>query len=618
MLGILVSCRESIKNVYLLFEQIKGHQSLEATARHLEMMLIHLKDTALLISKSNLKEGKKEELTLLSQLLEHLSSMIHRSILVDVEKKQWKSDILEVVLNVIGVPDSLLAQRGVSNDKELLEEIKRLQGLVRVLQKDKDSEAVMKSLNKELKMEFQDRNLSTGSLSLKDPVVDKPPPPPSAPMAPPAAPPGPSNMDSYMILKAPKPTHPLQWEKVSENAIEKSMWSTLFHESYINPKIDESRVLELFAKPDLQPAAIAVRESITNLIDNASETTTFLDHKHSQGIEIFLAQSALTLDQLKIAIVQVDDELLPHDRIDRLISLFPSITVLDQIKQYKGPKPLGVGDRFFAELLTIPRLRQRLQCMLFRYTFQREFAELVPDTIIWRSCVQEIKISQRLKSILQHILVLGNYLNASTFRGNAKGFKITSLCNLRETKSKDEKVPTLLHFLVKELEKEPGLLELMDDLPNLEAARRVSVDALKESLFEITKHLDMLKSELAETKPQEDQFNLKLEPFYLKTEKKVTNLKDTMTRIEQEEQELLDYFGEDGSAHDIFEEIFKFGGLIHSIRNEQEKEEVPVTDQPRMSLLAIVPPPVDGILRLKPVKGMEPFYKRGTVRSARQ
>jgi hypothetical protein len=584
----------------------------------LELLLTNLKDAGTLISKSHLKEGKKEELTLLSQILEQISSMLLLTLSADMDKKQWKSEVLEVVLNVTGLPESLLAQRGVSNDKELLEEIKRLQGLVRVLQKDKDSEAVLKSLNKELKMEFQDRNLSTGSLPIKDTVVDKPLPPPSAPMAPPAAPPGPSNMDTYVILKAPKPMYALQWEKVSENMVANSVWSTLFHESYVNPKIDEKRVLELFSKPELQPSAVAVRESITNLIDNASETTTFLDHKHSQGVEIFLAQSGLSIPQLKNAIVQVDDDQLPHDRIDQLMSLFPSISVLDQIKHYAGTKPLGVGDRLFSELRTIPRVKQRLQCMLFRHSFQREFAELVPDTIIWRSCVQEIKMSQRLKGILQYVLVLGNYLNASTFRGNAKGFRITSLCSLRETKSKDDKMPTLLHFLVRELESDPGLLELLDDLPNLEAARGISVDALKESVFEISKHLELLKVELSEPKSQEDQFNLKFEQFYMKTEKKVNNLKDTMTRIEQEERELVEYFGEDCSAHEIFEETFKFGGLIHSIRNEQEKEETPLTDQPRMSLLALVPPPVDGILRLKPVKGMEPFYKRGTVRSSRQ
>jgi hypothetical protein len=48
--------------------------------------------------------------------------------------------------------------------------------------------------------------------------------------------------------------------------------------------------------------------------------------------------------------------------------------------------------------------------------------------------------SQGLKNILRVILGVGNYLNGSTFRGGAFGFKLSSLPELLAVKANDGKV----------------------------------------------------------------------------------------------------------------------------------------------------------------------------------
>ena len=63
---------------------------------------------------------------------------------------------------------------------------------------------------------------------------------------------------------------------------------------------------------------------------------------------------------------------------------------------------------------------------------------------------KEVARSKKLKKLLEIILALGNYMNRGQ-RGNAVGFRISSLNRLSDTKS-SSKNTTLLHYLVDTLE----------------------------------------------------------------------------------------------------------------------------------------------------------------------
>ena len=64
-------------------------------------------------------------------------------------------------------------------------------------------------------------------------------------------------------------------------------------------------------------------------------------------------------------------------------------------------------------------------------------------------------------------MALGNYINGSTFRGGAFGFKLTSLQKMLEVKQNNGK-GTLMHYLVDLLEagdkKRQELLSFMEDV----------------------------------------------------------------------------------------------------------------------------------------------------------
>lgn len=60
-----------------------------------------------------------------------------------------------------------------------------------------------------------------------------------------------------------------------------------------------------------------------------------------------------------------------------------------------------------SQMMSIPRLSQRLECMLYRRKLEIEIEEIRPELNIVRNASRELKASPRFKTILQvsaHVL----------------------------------------------------------------------------------------------------------------------------------------------------------------------------------------------------------------------
>lgn len=73
----------------------------------------------------------------------------------------------------------------------------------------------------------------------------------------------------------------------------------------------------------------------------------------------------------------------------------------------------------------------RLIAMVYRRRLDMEMEELKPDLTILRSACNELRSSNRFRQLLQIVLMIGNALNGSTFRGDAAGFSLDSLLKVR-------------------------------------------------------------------------------------------------------------------------------------------------------------------------------------------
>ena len=67
-----------------------------------------------------------------------------------------------------------------------------------------------------------------------------------------------------------------------------------------------------------------------------------------------------------------------------------------------------------------------------------------------RPASPQVRSSRALKAVLETTLALGNFLNGSSAKGGAWGFKIDSLNKLIGTKTVDGS-STLLHYLARQL-----------------------------------------------------------------------------------------------------------------------------------------------------------------------
>jgi len=96
--------------------------------------------------------------------------------------------------------------------------------------------------------------------------------------------------------------------------------------------------------------------------------------------------------------------------------------------------------------MTIPRLSERLDCILYRRKLELDIEEIRPELNTLRNASHELRLSTKFKQILQvekivtillmkthtrpmgkAVLAVGNVLNDSTFRGGARGFQLDAL-----------------------------------------------------------------------------------------------------------------------------------------------------------------------------------------------
>lgn len=83
--------------------------------------------------------------------------------------------------------------------------------------------------------------------------------------------------------------------------------------------------------------------------------------------------------------------------------------------------------------MTIPRLSERLECMIYRRKLDLEIEEIRPELNILRNASQELRQSIAFKQVLQAVLAVGNALNGSSFRGGARGFQLEGLLKVCST-----------------------------------------------------------------------------------------------------------------------------------------------------------------------------------------
>merc|ERR1712168_1317449 len=108
---------------------------------------------------------------------------------------------------------------------------------------------------------------------------------------------------------------------------------------------------------------------------------------------------------------------------------------------------MALADRFLFEMSKVEHCEQRLKSLYYKKKFSERMGEVKPKVENILEASKEISRSYKLKKLFELILAYGNYMNRGN-RGNASGFKISSLNKIIDTKSSVDKRFTLLHYIL--------------------------------------------------------------------------------------------------------------------------------------------------------------------------
>uniref|UniRef100_A0A2I2Z2B9 Diaphanous related formin 1 n=1 Tax=Gorilla gorilla gorilla TaxID=9595 RepID=A0A2I2Z2B9_GORGO len=270
---------------------------------------------------------------------------------------------------------------------------------------------------------------------------------------------------------------------------------------------------------------------------------------------------------IKNVILEVNEAVLTESMIQNLIKQMPEPEQLKMLSELKDEyDDLAESEQFGVVMGTVPRLRPRLNAILFKLQFSEQVENIKPEIVSVTAACEELRKSESFSSLLEITLLVGNYMNAGSRNAGAFGFNISFLCKLRDTKSTDQKM-TLLHFLAELCENDyPDVLKFPDELAHVEKASRVSAENLQKNLDQMKKQISDVERDVQNfpaATDEKDKFVEKMTSFVKDAQEQYNKLRMMHSNMETLYKELGEYFLFDPKKLSV-EEFFMD---LHNFRN---------------------------------------------------
>jgi len=422
-----------------------------------------------------------------------------------------------------------------------------------------------------------------------------PPPPPPGMGGPPGPPPPPGMMGGPppppgMMGFGKKPAAPprkqiplpalkmkgLQWVSLNDKKISGTVFSKFTVDSSKDINLDYKDIEDVFAAK--------VIEKKESTAPKKSGPVQIIDPKTGQNLSIFLSQfKGKSYDDICNAILKGDETMFQPNHVDALITFLPSeddITNINEfLREEKDASKLGPPEQFSLRIHAVPQVKSRLLALKFKFAYDPKKADLKLDIDNFRQGTKELATSEKIPKLLEIILILGNFINGGTARGNAYGFKLNTITKLADTKSTDNK-SSLVHYLTRVVAKDfPQLSTFAQDLTHIEAASRVSLSQLSSEVATLRKEFVQVQKSvetLNAGEGQEDPLKAKFEEFCKQAAEDIEIITTSAAEIETEFRELLASFGEDAKSEpsEFFGMFLKF--VEHYEKATKENEQLSI------------------------------------------
>ncbi|NXE00754.1 DAAM2 protein, partial [Chaetorhynchus papuensis] len=376
----------------------------------------------------------------------------------------------------------------------------------------------------------------------------------------------------------PQPTNALKsfnWSKLPENKLAGTVWT----------KIDDTKVFKILDLEDLERTFSAYqRQQKEDAIDDTLSSRhkvkelSVIDGRRAQNCNILLSRLKLSNEEIKRAILTMDEqEDLPKDMLEQLLKFVPEKGDIDLLEEHKHELDrMAKADRFLFEMSRINHYQQRLQSLYFKKKFAERVAEVKPKVEI-RAGSKAVLQSSSLQQLLEVVLAFGNYMNKGQ-RGNAFGFKISSLNKIADTKSSIDKNITLLHYLITVVEKKyPKVLRLHEELRDIPQAAKVNMTELEKEINTLRSGLRAVETELDFQKSQVqkagDKFVSVVSQFITLASFSFSDVEDLLMEAKELFSKAVKHFGEDTDKMQPDEFFGIFDQFLQAVTEAKQENE---------------------------------------------
>uniref|UniRef100_A0A8D2D897 Protein diaphanous homolog 1 n=1 Tax=Sciurus vulgaris TaxID=55149 RepID=A0A8D2D897_SCIVU len=415
------------------------------------------------------------------------------------------------------------------------------------------------------------------------PGMGLPPPPPFG-FGVPAAPVLPFGLTPKKVYKPEVQLRRPNWSKfVAEDLSQDCFWTKVKEDRFENNELFAKLTLTFSAQTKTSKAKKDQEggEEKKSVQKKKVKELKVLDSKTAQNLSIFLGSFRMPYQEIKNVILEVNEAVLTESMIQNLIKQMPEPEQLKMLSELKDEyDDLAESEQFGVVMGTVPRLRPRLNAILFKLQFSEQVENIKPEIVSVTAACEELRKSESFSSLLEITLLVGNYMNAGSRNAGAFGFNISFLCKLRDTKSTDQKM-TLLHFLAELCENDyPDVLKFPDELAHVEKASRVSAENLQKNLDQMKKQISDVERDVQNfpaATDEKDKFVEKMTSFVKDAQEQYNKLRMMHSNMETLYKELGDYFIFDPkklSVEEFFMDLHNFRNMfVQAVKENQKRRE---------------------------------------------
>ncbi|XP_070554543.1 inverted formin-2-like [Ptychodera flava] len=408
-----------------------------------------------------------------------------------------------------------------------------------------------------------------------------PPPPPSSPQPPqppPPPPPPPPGCDT-----APSPTSTserrlprfklktLHWAMISSDKFQKdgNMWQKLSKaspSSNILPQYDELE--DLFSLPgDRMDGG----KSKPNPEKVEKPMSLQLGDKWLLNVNICLKGFNMSSQAIVNKIQEGKNEEIEVEKLMALQKLLPKIfkSEKEKLTSFSGDRQmLGTAERFLLKILDLKNYELRLDCMLIKAEFDGKLSLLESNLQSLIKGGHSVLESISLQNFFHLILAIGNFMNTGSYAGNASGFAVSFLNNLKDIKAKHPRL-TLLHHLVRTFGQD-NCEALIKELEPVSEANRYCPTELRSTVYVLSERLDNIQERVLKS---DKDIKEQMSNFLKNASHKRDKSKEILQEVDQLTIRLAEYLCEDEETFTLKTLFSTIDNLRRSVKHCQEDNE---------------------------------------------